>query len=216
MKIKIEHDSITEKVLSNFTIEKEEYIEFKEHEIPKDYIPKNFSIGLIVGKSGSGKTTLLKQFGEEKTTEWKPNKAIVSHFNSYEEAEERLLASGLASIPSWLKPYSVLSNGEKHRAVISRTLGSDMVVDEFVSYVDDKAALGLCNSIQRYIRKKDFKNIVFASLNKSLIEYLQPDWIYDTDNKTLTVNSEVYDLTFSTENPGKVEYKKRKHFMEIK
>lgn len=216
MKIRVEHDIITKKVCENFTIEMNEYIEFKEHKILDNILPTDYSIGLIIGKSGSGKTSLLKNFGKEKTTEWDKNKAIVSHFNSYGEAEERLLASGLASIPNWLKPYSVLSNGEKHRAIISRILGSDMVIDEFVSYVDDNAAMGLANSIQRYIRKKDYKNIVFASLNKNLVQYLRPDWVYDTDNSTLTVNSEVYDFTYDSDNPIKVEYKKRKHFMEIK
>ena len=216
MKIKIKEDSITKKICEVFTIEHNGEIEFKEHKIPEGTLPKNFNIGLIVGKSGSGKTTLLSNFGDQKMFQWEKDKAIASHFNSYEEAEECLMGAGLASIPSWLKPYSVLSNGEKHRADLAITISSNMVVDEFVSYVDDNAAMGLANSIQGYIRKKDYKNIVFASLNKKLIEYLNPDWIYDTDNSTLIINSEIYDFTYDTDNPIKVEYKKRKHFMEIK
>lgn len=216
MKIKIQSDNITEMICKNFTIEHNGEIEFKEHIIPNNMIPVDFSIGLIIGKSGSGKTTLLSNFGDQKGFKWEGNKAIASHFNSYKEAEECLMGAGLASIPSWLKPYSVLSNGEKHRADLAITISSDMVIDEFVSYVDDNAAMGLANSIQRYIRKKDYKNIVFASLNKNLVQYLRPDWVYDTDNSTLTVNSEVYDFTYDSDNPIKVEYKKRKHFMKIK
>ena len=211
MKTKIQHDEITKKILENFTIQDTGYTEFREHIISEDMIPKNFNIGLIVGKSGSGKTTLLKKFGTEKTVQW-DDRAIASHFDSYEDAEERLLGAGLASIPSWLKPYKVLSNGERHRADLARAISSDLVIDEFVSYVDDDAALGLANSIQRFIRQKKFKNIVFATLNNSLKEYLKPDWVYCTDDKTLTINSEVYDVEMEG---MKINYKKRKHFMEI-
>jgi len=175
-------------------------------------IPNDFNIGLIVGKSGSGKTTLLSTFGDCKKAVWEEHKAIASHFEDYNEAEERLLGAGIASIPTWLKPYSILSNGEKHRADLAFTIGSDMVIDEFVSYVDDNAAMGVSNSIQKFIRKQNFTGIVFASLNKNLIEYLQPDWVYDADIKTLTVNSEIYDI----ESLSPMKYTKRKAFMEIK
>jgi len=215
MKIKIKEDDITKKICELFTITHNGEIEFKEHDFNFNMLPEDFNIGFIVGKSGSGKSTLLNKFGKQKKYNWENDKSIASHFSSYEEAEECLLGAGLASIPTWLKPYSILSNGEAHRADLAIILGSNIVIDEFVSYVDDAAAMGLANSIQRYIRKKDYKNVVFASLNKNLIEYLQPDWIYDTDNSTLTINSNIYDM--SIDNEGiKVLYKKRKYFMEIK
>jgi len=211
MKVKIKEDEITKQICKNFTIEHNGEIEFKEHNIPQEMIPPGFNIGLIVGKSGSGKSTLLPMFGDCRGAVWEEDKAIASHFNNYEDAEERLLGTGLASIPTWLKPYSVLSNGEKHRADLAITIRPDMVIDEFVSYVDDNAAMGVANSIQKFIRKKNYTGVVFASLNKNLVEYLQPDWVYDTDNRTFTVNSEIYDIESLT--PTK--YKKRKHFMEI-
>jgi len=212
MKIKIKECPITKEICERFTIEHTGELIFEEHSIPEEMLPNNWQIGLIVGKSGSGKTTLLKTFGKEKTFNWDNEKAIASHFESYKDAEERLMGAGLSSIPNWLKPYNVLSNGEKHRADLAISIGSNMIIDEFVSYVDDDAAMGVANSIQKYIRRKDMKNIVFASLNKNLVNFLKPDWMYDADSKTLTVNSEIY----SIETLSPLRYKKRKHFMEIK
>jgi len=216
MKTKVKYDEIVNEVCKRFTIEPTEYIEFQKHNIPKDLLPNDWSIGLIIGKSGSGKTTLLKEFGENKTFSWEKEKAIVSHFGTYENAEERLLGAGLASIPSWLKPYNILSNGEKHRADLAINIQSNMIVDEFVSYVDNDTALGLSNSIQKYIRSKKFKNIVFASLNKDLVNYLEPDWVYDTDDKSLSINSNIYDLSINTSEPQlKPIFKRIKPFMKI-
>jgi len=211
MKIKIQEDEITKEICSRFTIEHSGEIEFQEHNIPEEMIPNNFNIGLIIGKSGSGKSTLLKEFGDVRAFAWDNEKCIASNFGSYKEAEERLMGAGLSSIPTWLKPFSVLSNGEAHRAELAMTIDSDMVIDEFVSYVDDDAAMGVANSIQKFIRKKRMTNIVFASLNKNITEYLEPDWFYDTDNKTFTVNSEIYDI----DSLSPIKYKKRKHFMVI-
>ena len=208
---KIIDDDITREICKRFTIEHNGEIEFQEHNIPENMLPEDFNIGLIVGKSGSGKSILLSEFGKECYYEWDDKKCIASHFASYDDAEERLMGAGLGSVPTWLKPYKILSNGEKHRADLAMTIKSDIVIDEFVSYVDDNAAMGVANSIQKFIRKKDFKNIVFASLNKNLIEYLNPDWVYDADNKTLTVNSEIYDI----DSLSPVKYKKRDYFMKI-
>ncbi len=63
-------------------------------EVPKD-LPKDYSIGVIVGASGTGKSTLLKEFGKAAPIIWETNKAIASHFDSPEDAVERLSAAGL-------------------------------------------------------------------------------------------------------------------------
>ena len=69
-------------------------------------IPTEFKIGLIVGSSGSGKSTLLQEFGEHEEPIWEKNKAIISHFNSSDEAINRLNSVGLNSVPSWTKPFN--------------------------------------------------------------------------------------------------------------
>lgn len=149
--------------------------------------PKEFNIGLIVGSSGSGKSTLLKCFGEVEKIEWQADKAIASHFETFEEASQRFGAVGLNSIPTWLKPYNVLSNGEKFRANMSRMLKDNAIIDEFTSVVNRECAISCSCSMAKYIRANNLHNIVFASCHDDIIEYLEPDWIYNTDTQQLSV-----------------------------
>lgn len=211
IKVKIIKDDIVDEICKNFTYEFNEYIEFKPHNLDKTVLPVGWSIGLIVGKSGSGKSILLKEFGDGLTVEWDEGRAIASHFGTYKDATEKLMGVGLASIPAWLKPYNVLSNGEKHKADLARIINSDIVVDEFCSYVDNESALSLSNSIFKLIKSKKYKNVVFATLNRNIVQYLNPDWVYDTDNCTLTVNSKIYDV----ESLQPIIFKKKHHFMEF-
>lgn len=54
-----------------------------------------------------------------------------------------LSAVGLGSVPSWLRPYSVLSNGERFRADMARLICEapvKVVVDEFTSPLDRQVA----------------------------------------------------------------------------
>ena len=155
-----------------------------ETEITVPRFPESFQIGLIVGSSGSGKSTLLRHcFADECENKcvWPDEKAIVSCFDSCEEAVEKLCAVGLCSIPSWCKPYSVLSTGEKFRADVARNLHNYSVIDEFTSVVNREVAKSCSNSVQKYIREKGLNNVVFASCHDDIIEYLRPDWIYNTD-----------------------------------
>ena len=60
-------------------------------------------------------------------------------------------------------------------------LEDDLVMDEFTSEVNRETAKSLCVSASKYIRKKDLKNIVLASCHKDIIDWLQPDWVFDCD-----------------------------------
>jgi ABC-type lipoprotein export system ATPase subunit len=144
-------------------------------------IPKNFKIGVIVGSSGSGKSTLLKNFGIEDSPEWDGTKSIVSHFESPDDAINKLGAVGLNTIPSWYKPYHVLSNGEKFRADLSRKLKSNAVIDEFTSVVDRNVAKAASVSLSKYVKNNDIHNIVLATCHRDILEWLEPDWVIDTD-----------------------------------
>ena len=67
---------------------------------------------------------------------------------------------GLSSVPCWLKPYSVLSNGEKMRCDLARALLSEndmFVFDEFTSVVDRNIAQIGSFAIQKAIRKSNKK-----------------------------------------------------------
>ena len=144
-------------------------------------IPKNFRLGVIVGSSGSGKSTLLKNFGVEEVPEWDNTKSIISHFSSPEEAINKLGAVGLNSIPSWYKPYDVLSNGEKFRADLSRKLKSNCVIDEYTSVVDRNVAKAASISLSRYVKNNEINNIVLSTCHRDILDWLEPSWVIDTD-----------------------------------
>ncbi len=144
-------------------------------------IPERFKIGVIVGSSGSGKSTLLNQFGQEDVPSWNPIKPIISHFDSPDDAINKLGAVGLNSIPSWYKPYHVLSNGEKFRADLSRKLKSNSIIDEYTSVVDRNVAKAASVSLSRYIKNNDLNNIILSTCHRDILDWLEPDWVIDTD-----------------------------------
>jgi len=173
----VESDEITKNISLKFDYDFKGETRFSGFNKPD--VPENFNIGLIVGPSGSGKSTILKMFGEIKDNIWKENKAIVSHFNTADEAIEKLSSVGLNSIPDWFKPFNVLSNGEKFRVNLAMSLRDNAVIDEFTSVVDRTVAKSACFSFQKYIRKKNIRNIVLASCHYDIIEWLNPDWYFD-------------------------------------
>lgn len=146
-----------------------------------DKLPKNFKLGVIVGSSGSGKSTLLKEFGVEESPVWDSTKSIVSHFESPDDAINKLGSVGLNSVPSWYKPYHVLSNGEKFRADLARKLKSNAVIDEFSSVVDRNVAKAASVSLARYIENNNLNNIVISTCHRDILDWLEPDWVIDTD-----------------------------------
>ena len=179
LKSEVAHDEITAEIVKKFDYE---WLGVTEETIQLPTFPKEFEIGVIVGSSGSGKSTILhKVFGEEEHIEWDNTKSIASNFSTYEEASNKLGAVGLNSIPTWLKPYNVLSNGEKFRADLARRLHSDSVIDEFTSVVNREVAISCSCSISKYIKNQGLHNIVFCSCHDDILPYLQPTWIYNTD-----------------------------------
>jgi len=156
---------------------------------------KSFNIGLIVGSSGSGKTQILKKYYgfKEEAVNWNKNKAVISHFNSIDEAVEKVFAVGLSSIPTLCKPYHVLSNGEQFRADLSRRLKHNSIIDEFTSVVNRATAKSVSVSLSRYIRNKKITGVIFSSCHRDIIPWLQPDWVFDCDAHTFVEN--VIDVT---------------------
>jgi GNAT superfamily N-acetyltransferase len=143
-------------------------------------LPESFGIGVIVGASGTGKSTLLKSFGTSASHTW-DDRAIVDYFDTPHEAKEKLFAVGLTSIPTWFKPYSVLSNGEKFRADLAVRLKDNAVIDEYTSVVDRNIAKAASKSFRKYITDNGVTGIVIATVHRDILNYLQPDWIIDTD-----------------------------------
>ena len=187
--VSIEPDKFTEKVAQAFDLEFDGTI---STEIPDFSCPKDFNIGMIVGASGSGKTQILQNHFKVRTKQniWLKNKAIVSHFETPEEAIEKLFACGLASVPTLCKPFHVLSNGEKYRAIVARKLGTGMILDEFTSEVNRETAKSLSFSLSKYIRSKDITGVVLSSCHKDIVEWIEPDWVFDCDSGERFVNDD--------------------------
>ncbi len=184
LKNKIINDKYTEYVYEAFDIQN------KEETIVK--IPINFaecktfdwSIGVIYGGSGTGKTSLLKEFGNLIDDKFDDQKPLISNFDFLEPKEATLLLSamGLSSVPTWLRPFALLSNGEQYRARLAYKVASAkenevILIDEFTSVVDRDVAKSMSNAIQKYIRREN-KKIILASCHFDIMEWLLPDWTY--------------------------------------
>ena len=90
-------------------------------------IKEDWQIGLIVGKSGTGKTTIAKQlFKDAYITKYEYHaETILDDMPkecSLEQITNAFNSVGFSSPPSWLKPYSVLSNGQKMRVDLARAI----------------------------------------------------------------------------------------------
>lgn len=142
----------------------------------------DWNIGVIYGSSGSGKTTILKRIGELSKCIFDYDKALVSNFDwlTPEEATSLLSSIGLSSVPTWLRPFRLLSNGEQYRAElaykVSKAKDNDIIlIDEFTSVVDRDVAKAMSYALQKYIRKHN-KKIILASCHFDIFEWLMPDW----------------------------------------
>jgi ABC-type ATPase with predicted acetyltransferase domain len=176
----IEMDELTSSLISPFDYKSEGTEQFFPYLIPDD-LPKVFGVGVIVGASGTGKSTLLKTFGEPEKFIWEKNKSIASHFETPQEANEKFAAAGLMSVPDWIKPFQVLSNGQKFRAELARSLKNNAVIDEYTSVIDRNVAKAASTSMARYVRKNKLNGIVIATVHRDILEFLEPDWVIDTD-----------------------------------
>lgn len=194
----INQDEFTEYVVGNYDINDVSTIILN----PEDQIDKDgdWNIGLIVGNSGSGKSTILKTIGEPKSHVWDDSVSMISNFKGIATPEDscKILASvGLGSVPSWLRPYSTLSNGEKHRAdmamAIANRTGDIITFDEFTSVVNRDVAKAISHSIQKYARRENVK-IILASCHYDIIDWLQPDWIHDCQNGEIVKKKSNEDL----------------------
>jgi GNAT superfamily N-acetyltransferase len=179
---KVDLDEVTEDLIKPFDYQSDGTSEFYPYELPDD-LPEWWHIGVIVGASGTGKSKLLATFddGAVEEVEWDPSKSIAAHFDNAVEANEKLSAAGLMSVPDWVKPYHVLSNGQQFRANLARSLYNCARIDEFTSVIDRNVAKAASTAMARYVRKNDIQGIVLVTCHRDILEYLEPDWVIDTD-----------------------------------
>jgi len=160
----------------------------KEFDVKIPIEDKKWNVGLIVGASGSGKTTiarrLFKDFLFFEGYEW-TGQSIIDDFgdHSAKDITETLCKVGFASPPDWLKPFQVLSNGQKMRAELAKlilTSEKPCIYDEFTSVVDRQVACVGSSAIQKFIRKQD-KQFIAVSCHYDIEKWLEPDWVYNCD-----------------------------------
>ena len=175
-------------VIGKFDLQSEHIIEHFKGDID---INENWQIGLIVGSSGTGKTTIAKQlfqeayitnfdYSEETILDDMPKKC------SLEEITNAFNSVGFSSPPSWLKPYSVLSNGQKMRVDLARAILDDkdfFVFDEFTSVIDRNVAKIGSFAMQKAIRKTN-KKFIAVTCHFDVQDWLLPDWVFNTDTMT--------------------------------
>jgi GNAT superfamily N-acetyltransferase len=175
-------DEITKALIEPFDYKSEGSEFFFPYLLPEE-LPQDFNIGVIVGASGTGKSTLLKALGHNPNDfpVWGYDSSIASHFSSPTEASEKFAAAGLMSVPDWVKPYRVLSTGQRFRADLARSLKNGAIIDEFTSVIDRNVAKAASTAMARYVRKNNIKRIVLATVHRDILEFLEPDWVIDTD-----------------------------------
>ena len=171
---KVPIDNFTEMVSSCFDFEFDGESKFFPYELPKEILDMNFNILCVVGGSGKGKSTLLKEFNGYNfaSKKFDNSKAIVSNFNTEDEASHKLSAVGLNSLPVWCRPRNVLSVGEGFRADVALNLDDYTIFDEYTSTIDRNVAKSTSNGLQKYIRHNNIKKTCEFSINYNTDKYI--------------------------------------------
>lgn len=180
-------------VIDKFELNNQKITEHFKGEID---IPEEWNIGMIVGASGTGKTTILNElFKDYVIVDFNFNSdAIINDMpkeSSTSEIHKMFNSVGFSSPPSWLKPYGVLSNGEKMRVELAYSLLQEkkmIVFDEFTSVVDRQVAKVGSFAVQKAIRKNN-KKFIAVGCHYDVEEWLMPDWVFDTNSMTMKYNT---------------------------
>lgn len=169
----------------------------KEYNVSIPIESKEWNVGLIVGASGSGKTSiakrLFKDFDFFSGFSWKEHSILDDFSKEFtpKQITEALSAVGFSSPPDWLKPFAVLSNGQKMRAELARIMlecQKPVIYDEFTSVIDRHVAKIGSAAIQKFIRKNK-KQFIAVSCHYDIEEWLEPDWVYDVNSHTFSWRS---------------------------
>jgi ABC-type ATPase with predicted acetyltransferase domain len=156
----------------------------------------DWGIGLIVGPSGSGKTSIGRQlFGGGKIIDlydaWPKDAPIVDAIapgGDFDTVTGALANVGLGDVPSWLRPFHALSNGQQFRAGLARLIcdaPNEVIVDEFTSVIDRQIAKIGALAFSKGWRRNKGKKVVLLACHYDIVEWLQPDWVFDTGDMQL-------------------------------
>lgn len=146
-----------------------------------------WNVGLIVGPSGAGKSTVARElFGRHVVSgfAWPQDRSVLDGFPAdcgIKTVAGLLNAVGFGSVPNWLRPFHVLSNGEQFRVTVARALAETddlVVIDEFTSVVDRQVAEVASHCVQKAVRRSQ-RRFVAVSCHYDIIDWLQPDWVFE-------------------------------------
>ncbi|MDL4812792.1 hypothetical protein [Actinomadura opuntiae] len=160
------------------------------HTADLDIADDQWRIGVIVGPSGSGKTSIGGRIWGPDTVlnpegTWPDDRPIIEAIGPdapFDDVTNALGAVGLGDVPAWLRPYRVLSNGEKFRADLARVIAerpARVVIDEFSSVVDRQIAkVGAAAFAKSW--RRGTGQAVLLSCHYDVLDWISPDWVYDT------------------------------------
>lgn len=148
----------------------------------------DWQIGVVVGPSGSGKTSIGSAIWGDNAIyrpTWPANTPVIEAIapaGSFDDVTAALSSVGLGSVPTWLRPYAVLSNGEQFRANLARLISEAperAVLDEFTSVVDRQIAqIGAGAFAKAWRRGKG--QIVLLSCHYDILDWVKSDWVLDS------------------------------------
>jgi ABC-type ATPase involved in cell division len=153
-----------------------------------------WSVGLITGPSGCGKSTIARRLWPEETARaagltWPADRSVLDAFPRHlgiKDVTTLLCAVGFSSPPAWLRPFHVLSTGQRFRVTLARLLagpeqdepaGSLVVLDEFSSTVDRTVAQIGSAALAKTVRARG-QRFIAVSCHDDVVDWLQPDWVY--------------------------------------
>ena len=149
----------------------------------------DWQLGVVVGPSGSGKSSIgAAIWGASAVyhpTGWPDDAPIIDAIGAdgaFDAATKALAAVGLGSVPAWLRPYAVLSTGERFRADLARVIRDAprrVVIDEFSSVVDRQVARIGAGAFAKAWRRGGGQ-AVLLTCHYDVLDWLEPDWVFDT------------------------------------
>lgn len=144
----------------------------------------------LIGPSGSGKSSALARIEEQfaggcmvQRVSFPPEAAIVDRIAPWAKLHEALsilTSCGLAEAHLWVRPFAVLSDGEKFRARLARAVAlhdrsagaSPLLCDEFCSGLHRRTAKAISFNLHKLVARLRL-SVVVASSNEDILADLQ-------------------------------------------